>query len=53
LHLIKTTKSPVLWFEALFGAKATTISQKDAAPLVTGQMSPQQFMSNVQAALSS
>ncbi len=53
LHLIKTTKSPVLWFEALFGAKATTISQKDAAPLVTGQMSPQQFMSNVQAAISS
>jgi raffinose/stachyose/melibiose transport system substrate-binding protein len=53
LQLIKTTKSPVLWFEALFGAKATTISQKDAAPLATGQMSPEQFMSNVQAALSS
>lgn len=53
MQLIQTTKSPVLWFEALFGAKATTISQKDAAPLVTGQMSPQQFMSNVQAATSS
>ncbi len=52
MHLIQTTKTPVLWFEALFGAKATAISQKDAAPLVTGQMSPQQFMSNVQAAIS-
>jgi raffinose/stachyose/melibiose transport system substrate-binding protein len=44
-------KNPVLWFEALFSAKATTISQQDAAPLVTGQMSPQQFMAAVQAAI--
>ena len=49
---LATARNPVLWFEALFGAKATTVSQHDAAPLVTGQMSPQQFMSAVQKAIS-
>jgi raffinose/stachyose/melibiose transport system substrate-binding protein len=49
---IAAAKNPVLWFEALFSAKATTISQQDAAPLVTGQMSAQQFMSAVQQAIS-
>jgi raffinose/stachyose/melibiose transport system substrate-binding protein len=48
---LATAKNPVLWFEALFSAKATTISQQDAAPLVTGQMTPQQFMAAVQAAI--
>jgi raffinose/stachyose/melibiose transport system substrate-binding protein len=32
-------------------AKATTVSQQDAAPLVTGQMSAQAFMSAVQQAI--
>ncbi len=45
---LATAKNPVLWFEALFSAKATTVSQQDAAPLVTGQMSAQQFMAAVQ-----
>jgi raffinose/stachyose/melibiose transport system substrate-binding protein len=49
---LAAAKNPVLWFEALFGAKATTVSQQDAAPLVTGQMSAQQFMSAVQQAIS-
>jgi raffinose/stachyose/melibiose transport system substrate-binding protein len=49
---LATARNPVLWFEALFSAKATTVSQQDAAPLVTGQMSAQQFMSAVQKAIS-
>ncbi len=52
VHQLAVTKNPVLWFEALFSAKATTVSQQDAAPLVTGQMSPQSFMSAVQQAVS-
>lgn len=50
---ITHTGQTVLWFEALFGAKATTTSQTNAAPLVSGSISPQQFMSMVQADLSS
>lgn len=42
---------PVLWFEALFSTKATNISQQDATPLVTGAMSPANFMAAVQQAL--
>jgi raffinose/stachyose/melibiose transport system substrate-binding protein len=49
---IAAAKNPVLWFEALFSAKATTVSQRNAAPLVTGQMSAQEFMSAVQQAIS-
>jgi raffinose/stachyose/melibiose transport system substrate-binding protein len=48
---LAAAKNPVLWFEALFSAKATTLSQQDAAPLVTGQMSAEQFMSAVQQAI--
>jgi raffinose/stachyose/melibiose transport system substrate-binding protein len=50
---IAQTGQTVLWFEALFSAKATTTSQTNAAPLVNGSISPQQFMSMVQADLSS
>ncbi|WP_232303911.1 extracellular solute-binding protein [Pseudofrankia sp. DC12] len=42
----------VLWFEALFSTKATNVSQTNAASLVTGTMSPSQFMQAVQSALS-
>jgi raffinose/stachyose/melibiose transport system substrate-binding protein len=49
---LAAAKNPVLWFEALFSAKATTVSQQDAAPLVTGQMSAKDFMSAVQKAIS-
>lgn len=48
---ISSTKESVLWFEALFSAKATETSQKNAAQLLTGAISPQDFMSLVQADL--
>jgi raffinose/stachyose/melibiose transport system substrate-binding protein len=48
---IAGTSESVLWFEALFGTQATTASQTNAAPLVTGSMSPEQFMETVQSAL--
>ena len=51
-HTLATAKNPVLWFEALFSAKATTVSQQDATPLVTGQMTAQAFMAAVQKAIS-
>jgi raffinose/stachyose/melibiose transport system substrate-binding protein len=49
---LAAAKNPVLWFEALMSAKATTVSQQDAAPLVTGQMGAQAFMAAVQKAIS-
>ena len=49
-QIIANSKQSVLWFEALFSTKATTVSQNNAAPLVTGSMSPSAFMSAVQAA---
>ncbi|WP_376796411.1 ABC transporter substrate-binding protein [Thermogemmatispora sp.] len=51
LDLIATVRQPVLWFEALFSTKATTLSQQNAAPLVTGAMSPHDFMAALQQAL--
>lgn len=48
-QIAKVTQ-PVLWFEALFSTKATTLSQQNAAPLVTGAMSPANFMASVQQA---
>jgi raffinose/stachyose/melibiose transport system substrate-binding protein len=48
---IARVTEPVLWFEALFSTKATNTSQQDAAPLVTGAMSPASFMAAVQQAL--
>ena len=48
---IATAKDSVLWFEALFNAKASNISSTNAALLVTGQLSPEEFMKLVQDAL--
>jgi raffinose/stachyose/melibiose transport system substrate-binding protein len=48
---IAQVKQPVLWFEAAFSAKATTLSQQDSVPLVTGAMSASDFMAAVQKAL--
>ncbi|WP_298876195.1 extracellular solute-binding protein [uncultured Microbacterium sp.] len=45
---IASTQESVLWFEALFNAKATETSQKNAAQLVTGAISAQDFMNLVQ-----
>ncbi|MEU4385466.1 extracellular solute-binding protein [Promicromonospora sp. NPDC023805] len=50
---ISSTTESTLWFEALFGAKATTTSQQNAAPLVTGALSAEEFMAKVQADLDS
>ncbi|WP_456824527.1 ABC transporter substrate-binding protein [Cellulomonas sp. P5_E12] len=49
-QIAKTSKT-VLWFEALFPPKASTTSQTNASLLVTGGMSPEDFMSKVQADL--
>jgi raffinose/stachyose/melibiose transport system substrate-binding protein len=38
----------VLWFEALFSAKGTTVSQNNAVPLISGQIDGEQFMKLVQ-----
>jgi raffinose/stachyose/melibiose transport system substrate-binding protein len=46
----KTTVS-TLWFEALFNTKATEASQQNAAPLVTGSISAEDFMKKVQSLL--
>lgn len=45
---INRTTTSVLWFEALFNTKATQTSQTNAAPLVTGSISAQDFMQRVQ-----
>ncbi|MFL1999984.1 ABC transporter substrate-binding protein [Microbacterium sp. A1-JK] len=50
---IADTDQSVLWFEALFNSKATETSQKNAAQLVTGAISAEDFMNLVQADLGS
>lgn len=47
--IINNTQQSVLWFEAYFDQKANADASSNAAPLVTGQMSPQQYMSVLQA----
>ncbi|NHI15766.1 ABC transporter substrate-binding protein [Microbacterium excoecariae] len=48
---VANTETTVLWFEALFSAEATTTSQRNAAPLLTGSITPEEFMEMVQADL--
>lgn len=48
---IAESTDSVLWFEALFPAKASQISSTSAALLVTGQLTPEDFMSTVQDAI--
>ncbi|KHL09986.1 raffinose/stachyose/melibiose transport system substrate-binding protein [Mumia flava] len=45
---IDRTDETVLWFEALFNPEAATTSQTNAQLLVTGKMSPEDFMAAVQ-----
>lgn len=47
--LIDNTDETVLWFEALFPQKAVTDASNNAAPLVTGAMSADQYMQVLQA----
>lgn len=44
---IASTQDPVLWFEALFPASATTVSQQNGGLLGSGQLSGADFMSTV------
>lgn len=48
---IATSTDSVLWFEALFPAKASSVSSTSAALLVTGQLSAEEFMATVQDAI--
>jgi raffinose/stachyose/melibiose transport system substrate-binding protein len=48
---ITNSKSSVLWFEALFTSKATTVSQSNGGSLGNGSLSGADFMQQVQAAL--
>lgn len=48
---IATSTDSVLWFEALFNAKASSVSSTNAALLVTGQLSAEDFMALIQDAL--
>lgn len=48
---ISSTDETVLWFEALFTTAATTTSQQNAAQLVNGSMSPEEFMELVESDL--
>lgn len=48
---IGNAKESVLWFEAHFSTKATLTSQQNAAQLVTGKLTAEQFMQKVQADL--
>ncbi|HEX6288794.1 MAG TPA: extracellular solute-binding protein [Herpetosiphonaceae bacterium] len=50
---IAGAKTGVLWFEARFDPEATTLSQTNAALLATGDMTPEQFMTDLQQALDS
>jgi raffinose/stachyose/melibiose transport system substrate-binding protein len=47
---IASTKKTVLWFEALFSAKQTTVAQQNAGSLANGSISGADFMAKVQAA---
>ncbi|MCK9795922.1 extracellular solute-binding protein [Isoptericola sp. 4D.3] len=51
LDQIDAADQTVLWFEALFNPKATTTATSNAQLLVTGRMSPEDFMAAVQADL--
>ncbi|MFJ3670322.1 ABC transporter substrate-binding protein [Streptomyces sp. NPDC090106] len=48
---VTKAKSSVLWFEALFNAKASTVSQQQGGLLGSGGLSGADFMAKVQAAL--
>ncbi|MBD5787607.1 extracellular solute-binding protein [Cellulosimicrobium terreum] len=48
---IASADTTVLWFEALFDPKATTTATSNAQLLVTGEMSPEDYMAAVQADL--
>ena len=50
-ELTAQNKEALAWFEAFFSTKATQTAQNNAAPLVDGSISPEDFMAKVQADL--
>jgi raffinose/stachyose/melibiose transport system substrate-binding protein len=48
---IDAVKTPTLWFEGRFDAEATTMSQRNAVLLVMGDMTPEQFLGDLQQVL--
>jgi raffinose/stachyose/melibiose transport system substrate-binding protein len=48
---ISGMSQPVLWFEALMDAKSTALAQENVSLLTTGKMSPQSYMSQLQASI--
>lgn len=50
---VQATDTTVLWFEALFSPQATTTSQRNAAPLMTGEITGAEFMEMIQSDLDS
>jgi raffinose/stachyose/melibiose transport system substrate-binding protein len=44
-------KETVLWFEALMDGKSTSLAQSNVSLLVTGQLSPEDYMSQLQASI--
>lgn len=48
---ITTIKQTVLWFEALFDPKSNSLASTNISLLVTGQMSPEDYMKDLQASI--
>ncbi|UQN09169.1 ABC transporter substrate-binding protein [Deinococcus sp. QL22] len=48
---LNTAKKGYLWFEAFFSAKGTAVSQDNVQPLVTGDLSPEAYLAQLQTAL--
>jgi len=50
-EVVSNAKESVLWFEALFDAETNTLATKNVSLLVSGQMSPADYMAALQASL--
>ncbi|MFC5847217.1 ABC transporter substrate-binding protein [Deinococcus petrolearius] len=48
---LTTAKNGYLWFEGYFSPKATAVATDNVQPLVTGDLSPQDYLQQLQAAL--
>ncbi|GGJ56102.1 ABC transporter substrate-binding protein [Deinococcus roseus] len=48
---LNAAKNGYLWWEGLFSAKATAVSWDNVQPLVTGDLSPEEYMQQLQNAL--
>ncbi|GGJ43007.1 ABC transporter substrate-binding protein [Deinococcus roseus] len=48
---LNAAKNGYLWWEGLFSPKATAISQDNVQPLITGDLSPEEYMQQLQNAL--